>query len=585
MVGVWLEEQAGTIRLAGKVLFLQTWGWRPGFIRLATVQGPLLRCAPGFDAMRNLVWMLVLVCLQLQTSFAQPSADKHPEASAPARRVIVVCPPGMKNALADWVEWREEQGYQIEVLAPAEDANGLQESLRRSATSGIPRAVLLVGKPYGTAHPCPVCEVPAEVNVAFGSTPTIATDSPFVDFDSDGIPDCPLGRIPVAEPDVLKRVLARSMEYEHNLDHGAWRRRINLVAGVGGFNPALDQVIEGTAESIIRQMMPEQFDVSMTWGNWSSPYCPDPARFSQTSIERFNEGCLFWVYIGHGFIDRLDRVKTPATNHVILDPTTVPWMSAQQGPPIALMLCCFTAAFDARMDCLAQTMLEQPRGPVAVIGGTRMTMPYGMGCLSMEMMSELFGGDCETVGDLLHLGKVRSLQEVDLASQSEPRQTVEAMARAFSPIPGKLDVELREHVAMMHLLGDPLLKLERPLRIPTRVSGGRAGETMVVSGEVPSDGQLVVEACYRRGRFWNRPQLRKETDLGKAESPRLQADYERCRDLVCSRQVVPVTAGTFRVELPIPERARGEMVIRTFLEGRAVHAVGMAEVDVEPLRR
>ncbi len=46
--------------------------------------------------------------------------------------------------------------------------------------------------------------------------------------------------------------------------------------------------------------------------------------------------------------------------------------------PIAIMLACYTAAFDQPQDCLAEQMLKAEGGPVAVYGGSRVTMPYAM---------------------------------------------------------------------------------------------------------------------------------------------------------------------------------------------------------------
>ena len=47
----------------------------------------------------------------------------------------------------------------------------------------------------------------------------------------------------------------------------------------------------------------------MTYASLASPYCPDPRKFHDTTIGRFNEGCLFWVYIGHGHPTGLDRAS------------------------------------------------------------------------------------------------------------------------------------------------------------------------------------------------------------------------------------------------------------------------------------
>ncbi len=521
----------------------------------------------------------------LSSHAATRPANSEPVAANAPPLVIVLCGEGLQPALQPWIEYRQKQGYEVRVLKPARTAELTQKRVRAVAERGNVAALLICGKPGSGPDACPVGYMTAQVNIEFGSTPMIATDNVYADLDDDFAPDISVGRIPVDSVEMLGQVLERGIAYEINAEHGDWRRRINLIAGVGGFDPVVDRVIESSTQGIISQMMPAQYDVSMTWGSWTSPYCPAPSHFHQTVIDRFNEGCLFWVYVGHGWVDRLDRVKTPGGDHLILDNETVPQLSASAGNPVALMLCCFTCAFDASYDCLGQKMLEQPAGPVAVIGGTRMTMPYGMGRMSIEMMDELFHGDCETLGELLLLTKRRILTADDQAELKGCRKMVQAIATAFSPFPDKLDDEIREHVAMMHLLGDPLLRLARPLEIPTQAHQARAGETMVVSGEAPVGGTLVVEACYTLGRFWNRPGLRKETDLAIDRSDWMQSEYDKCRDMVCSRQAVEVQAGPFSVELAIPAKARGDAVIRTFIEGTSVHAAGATSIEIEAIKR
>ena len=73
----------------------------------------------------------------------------------------------------------------------------------------------------------------------------------------------------------------------------------------------------------------------------------------------------------------------------------------QDGPPIALMLACFTGAFDARVDCFAETLLARKNGPIAVIAGSRVTMPYGLSQLSTEMMDGCFREQIPTLGGIL----------------------------------------------------------------------------------------------------------------------------------------------------------------------------------------
>ena len=66
--------------------------------------------------------------------------------------------------------------------------------------------------------------------------------------------------------------------------------------------------------------------------------------------------------------------------------------------PIAVFLACYTGAFDEADDCMSERMLAQPTGPVAVICGTRVTMPYANAVLGHAMLEECFAREPATLG-------------------------------------------------------------------------------------------------------------------------------------------------------------------------------------------
>ena len=127
-----------------------------------------------------------------------------------------------------------------------------------------------------------------------------------------------LGRIPADSPAELSRIVAKILAYERSTDFGPWRQRVNLIAGVGGFSPLLDTVIETATSKLLTSGIPATYDTRMTYGSWRSPYCPDPRLFHAMTVERHNEGCLFWVYIGHGQATELDQVSIPGERFHIL---------------------------------------------------------------------------------------------------------------------------------------------------------------------------------------------------------------------------------------------------------------------------
>ena len=203
----------------------------------------------------------------------------------------------------------------------------IRVAIRNVAASGKLKYLLLVGDAEPAARVnaavaarcVPTHLHPAVVNVKWGSEPQIASDNWYADLDDDQLPDLAIGRIPADSPAELSRIVAKILAYEQNTDFGPWRQRVNFIAGVGGFSPLIDTVIETATSKLLTSGIPAAYETRMTYGSWRSPYCPDPRLFHAMTVERHNEGCLFWVYIGHGQATELDQVSIPGERFHILN--------------------------------------------------------------------------------------------------------------------------------------------------------------------------------------------------------------------------------------------------------------------------
>ena len=500
--------------------------------------------------------------------------------------VLVVCPKRFQPALKKWIEYRTEQGHSIRLLSPAPTSAGVKDQILKIATGGTLKHVFLVGDSGDSLAQhgdlVPTDYVAAKVNLLFGSEPEIATDHTYVDFDQDGIQDLSIGRLPVDSIAEVEQFTERVIKYEADQsDDQQWRRRINLVAGVGGFGRVIDGLIEQTTKQMITDLIPAGYETKMTYGSWSSPYCPDPRQFSDSSIERFNEGCLFWVYIGHGNRHCLDKVFMPDQSHEILNSQTVSKLNCRAGNPIAIFLACYTGANDDPDDCLAETMLRQEKGPIAAICGTRVTMPYAMSLLSLEMVHEFFEGEAQTLGQLMMLAKRRMVNGSD--NNQEYRDLIEGMGKTFNPLPGMLKDERLEHVQLIHLVGDPLLRLKRPetieLHSPQRAT---QGERIEIEGVVGSPGIVTIELAYQRDRLRYRPQRRKDYDSGELSFAQYQKTYEEAQKLVWTTQTINVKKpGAFKTEIVVPSNISGRCVVRAVLNSNSQFAIGSSLIRVD----
>lgn len=497
---------------------------------------------------------------------------------------LLICPVEFQAALTEWIEYREAQGHRIRVEAPAATAAGIKLQVRRVATRHPIEHLFLIGDP-GQEIPRPDVIVPtdyvdAKVNVLFGSERHIATDNTYADLDDDGLPELTLGRLPVDSPEEVQQFVQRVIDYEQNQEPDQqWRRNVNFVAGIGGFGGMIDNVIETSTRKIITDLIPEDYRTSMTFGSWRSPYCPDPRRFSETAIRRFNEGCMFWVYIGHGHPYRLDQVRFPDRNHSILDVRSAKKISCSNGSPIAIFLACYAGAADARGDCIAETMIRQPNGPIATISGSRVTMPYALSLMSLEMIREYFDGDAKTLGELTMLAKHRMVCGDD--ESNEYRETVQALGKLFSPRPELLREECLEHMHLIQLFGDPLLRIKRPRKIELdSIRVVESGTTCTIRGVTPESGNLTVELVYRRDRFLQRPVPRKVYVGTDEVLEGYQETYEQANELTCNCKTIFVPAGPFEIPLEIPDNAGGRCAVRCMLNSSESFGLGSTLVEV-----
>ena len=376
-------------------------------------------------------------------------------AAAAPPDTLVVCPAGLRAALAPWQSYRREQGHVLETIEPPASAVELHAAVREVAQAGSLKYVVLIGD---------VADVPtdyaeAKVNVHWGSEPTIATDQLYGDVDGDQVPDVAVGRIPADSPAELSGVVRKLIRYEQQADDGSWRRQIDVVAGVGGFGVVTDALIEAAARNVFRQVVPTNYAVRQLKTD------PD------ATCAQISSGSFAWVYLGHGLPTMLDVAETPRGPRPILAVSDVPRIHCGANAPLAVLVACYTGAIDAQSDSLAEELVLDERGPVAAIAATRVTMPYGNAVLGCELLRAAFAKSDATLGDVWVRAQQRTMAPA--SADDSLRTSLDSLARGVSPPPVDLTAERREHVLLYQLLGDPLLALNYPLapaRPPARIA-------------------------------------------------------------------------------------------------------------------
>ena len=181
-----------------------------------------------------------------------------------APNVAVVCPSTFRPALRSWIDYRTAEGHRIIILPSRGTPAQIRQRIIAANQREQLRFVVLIGdaKPRASgpdtehADDVPTFYAPAKVIARWGPDKLIATDAPYADLDGDDQPDLALGRLPVDTPEQLRKVIQKTLAYEQTPDFGAWRRRVNVVAGVGGFGPLIDTVLESATKHLLTEKVP-----------------------------------------------------------------------------------------------------------------------------------------------------------------------------------------------------------------------------------------------------------------------------------------------------------------------------------------
>lgn len=549
-------------------------------------------------------WFVLSTFFQSSLAEEEAAKDARPE-------VVVVCPSGWRPSLEKWMAYRQKD-YQLTIIDSQRDPSAIRSRvIDLGQKSKRLEAVVLCGDVFQDkvtdASLPPIREtlvptflLPTTVKLGEGQTQTLASDSPFADIDGDGSPDIAVGRLPAKSTDDLERMLDRVIRYEQSDDFSEWRDRVHVTAGVGGFGMFADKAIETVARRYLSEGIPDRFRLQMTYASMHSPYCPDPRSLKQTFLGKLNRGGLFWVYIGHGWIDSLDDFHYDGCEECICSPEDTKLFDAPVGPPVAVLLACYTGAYDAKVDCFAERLLSQPNGPIAVIAGSRVTMPYGLSQLAGEMMDSCFVQNERRLGKLVLRAKQSIWRDESDAGQANMadgvkmsnegagklktkyQSAIETMAKALSPEGHDLVAERREHVRLMNLLGDPLLSIRhpQPLKIEA-LEVLEAGSPIEASVQVPWAGEMDVELVLHRDRLPPTLGLADSKEEADSKYQRMQDNYDRANDLVLSQQRLNVQPGVQQVRFETSDEYRGQYVIRARMQSSDDWAVGTKRIQLQ----
>ncbi len=395
-----------------------------------------------------------------------------------------------------------------------------------------------------------------------------------------GDPVLHVGRFPADTKDELAAMIDKTIRYETKQTPGPWQRRISFITGEAGFDPMIDRVIEAQFTKIVSENIPSGFDIEVAYAQTASKYCPFPPKFNENAVRMLNEGALFYVYVGHGWREGCDRITWREKDYDILSVKNAAQIDIKNGLPVMVVIACSTGYVDSKGgDCLGEILLKGKTGPVAFLGGSRVTQPYGNALLGKELVAAIFGGQCATIGEAIDESKKKILAPDD----SPFRKTADNMA---GTVQGRDNLEGMRSDVVRHynLLGDPAVVLQKPGgEIAIETLGIEApGKTLSVKGKAPfAEGKAILTFECPREKF-----ARELEKLPKASADdfeeKIAKRYQQANDKAFVRLELDVKAGVFTGEIAIPEKiAAGSYTIKAFAWNGTAAAIGTKGIKID----
>jgi len=289
-----------------------------------------------------------------------------------------------------------------------------------------------------------------------------ASDTLWADFDGDLIPDIPVGRIPVRKAEQLKLVVKKIIAFEQKqpaLDD----LRLPIWAGAAEFNPMVDSLTTMLLLNIVRANASEWLSPWVISADRMHSLCGWPPDHSTMFTKQLKRGSISAVLIGHGMTDYFHSMRFNDRRISYRAADAKDALAAGQPAPPLIIIACYCASFAEKQNCLAESLLLMPGGPVAVIGATTESHPLPNYFSGLCLLRTVSGSD-------KHLGSMW-LNAQREAMKSRDFIIERILTNAEGKLEEKIDVARlrRDQILMYALLGDPATRLRLPDKLGSKI--------------------------------------------------------------------------------------------------------------------
>jgi len=343
--------------------------------------------------------------------------------------------------------------------------------------------------------------------------PTFASDAAWGDLDADGLPDVPVGRLPVRTARELERIVAKIIAYESR-PLRADDLRLSVWAGSAMYGEVVDRLANTLLLTTLKNKSPAWLEPWVLLTEASEP--PDGAKGdpARAFLDQVRRGGLMTLLIGHA--SRTSFAASQTTGRWVELTARRAERELEQGEVASPMVivACDTGDFvdpkarrrswpgsaparDATPPAaapptpsLGEALLLAPAGPVAVVAATTESHPLPNAYLGRAMLDQM-------------AHPYRRLGTWFLAAQREAAAMRDPLLEAtLRDVEGKLEERIdtarlqQDQQLTYAILGDPATRIRLPREMELAVEREQAAwRWRVVS---PPSGARVLEVGVRR---------------------------------------------------------------------------------------
>ena len=340
----------------------------------------------------------------------------------------------------------------------------------------------------------------------------------------------------------MTQFVDRLIAYETKPRPDITRNMMRFVTSEGRFGPLIDHMLEGAFRKVLSDEIDPAYDIEVTFASARSPFLWPPAAFNDKVISSFNEGSLFFTYVGHGFAKGFDTMRVGGQYFPILNMEHIDRIAVKGTPPVLFVLACTTAMFDGKEDGIGEALLKCKDGPIAYWGATRICHPASNTLLGRALAQAMTShGRTARLGEILDKARDAAMG-TDTNFEAMIRIGIEAAIRGEETSVQELTLQSS---FLYTLLGDPATRLAVPRGGITVAARPDGTDTLVEArGDFPDGAEAQVRVEVPRNQNPIKP-ARIDNPLDPSSFPAIRENHRGMNDRVIGRVKATFQNGVF----------------------------------------